>query len=449
MVKICHPSHDSLLDRLLELERSVGSANRLSTGELCARLDVLRSELSAHFRSEEQSGALNLLATNEPRFERAARRLVDQHRRLERYLDVLREVAATADRVDDRLRRKVAQLDNPRSKARSRRRCPAARSRQSRHWSRGLKPVKQCERTQMAVMSCGITKLLSGGGHPALAKDLARKLGLPLVEPEVTAFADGETRVHVEEEVWGASVFIVQPTCPPVNDRVMVLALLTDAVRAAGATCVTAIVPYFGYARQELRQRCGDARSAQVIGRLLAAVGVDHVATVDLHAPALEIALPMPVTLLHAEDLFAARVKGWGLRDLVVVSPDAGGMKRAQRFAAALDAPLAVIAKARPRPDAATPLQVLGDVRDRTCVVVDDMASTGRTLVGAAEALAAAGAREMHAVFTHAVMAPGAEDRLAAAPFGRILTSDSIPVALVRGSKWRRSPSCWPAPFDA
>ena len=137
----------------------------------------------------------------------------------------------------------------------------------------------------------------------------------------------------------------------------------------------------------------------------------------------------MPATLLHAEEVFLPRLKSWGIRDLVVVTPDAGGLKRAQRYALALNVPLAVIAKERPRPDSASPLQVLGEVKDRACLVVDDMASTGRTLAGAADTLRQAGAREVHAIFTHAVMAPGAVDRLFAAQFGKVLTSDSIPVS--------------------
>jgi ribose-phosphate pyrophosphokinase len=270
-------------------------------------------------------------------------------------------------------------------------------------------------------------QVIAGNAHPALAENLARELKVSLVTAEIGAFADGEIRVHVSQDVRDAAVFIVQPTCPPVNDHLMVLALLADAVRAAGAARVTGIVPYFGYARQEQRSRPGDARSAQVVGRLLNCVGLDHLVTLDLHAPALESALPMPATLLHAEEVFLPRVKSWGIRDLVLVSPDAGGLKRAQRYALALNAPLAVIAKDRPRPDTAAPLQILGEVKDRVCLVVDDMASTGRTLAGAADALRQAGAKDVHAVFTHAVMAPGAADRLVTARFGRVLTSDSIP----------------------
>jgi ribose-phosphate pyrophosphokinase len=271
-------------------------------------------------------------------------------------------------------------------------------------------------------------KILAGNAHPALGEALARELKVPLGSVEVGTFADGESRVHVNQDVRDAAVFIVQPTGPPVNDHLMVLALLADAVRAAGAARVTGVVPYFGYARQEQRGGPGDARSAQVVSRLLGSVGLDHLITLDFHAPALESALPMPATLLRADEVFLPRVQGWGLRDLVVVTPDAGGLKRAQRYALALTAPLAAIAKERPRPDTATPLHVLGEVAGRPCLVVDDMASTGRTLAGAADALWRAGAREVHAVFTHAVMAPGALDRLFAAQFGKVVTTDSVAV---------------------
>ncbi len=271
-------------------------------------------------------------------------------------------------------------------------------------------------------------QLIAGNAHPALAEGLARELKVPLTAADVGSFADGETRVHVAQDVRGATAVLVQPTGPPVNDHLMVLALLADTVRAAGAARVIAVVPYLGYARQKQRGRPGDPRSAQVVARLLGGVGLDHLVTLDLHAPALESALPMPATLLGAEEAFLPRVRGWGLRDLVVVSPDAGGLKRAQRYALTLGAPLAAVAKQRPRPDEAAPLQVLGEVRGRACLVVDDMASTGRTLAGAAEALRGAGAREVRAVFTHPVMAPRAVERIFAAGVAKALTSDSLPL---------------------
>jgi ribose-phosphate pyrophosphokinase len=276
-------------------------------------------------------------------------------------------------------------------------------------------------------------KLIPGNAHPALAERLRLELGCPAVAVEVGAFADGETRVRIQDEVRGADVLIVQPTSSPVSEHLMVLSLLADAARAAGAARVTAVVPYFGYARQDRRDQVGDARSAQVAARLLGAVGIDHLITLDLHSPALESALPMPATLLGAEEAFLPRVASWNIKELIVVSPDAGGLKRAQKYAAALSARLAVVAKERPRPDEAVALEVLGEVRGRSCLIVDDMASTGRTLAGAAEALRRSGAREVHAAFTHAVMAPGALERIRAAGFGRLLTTDSTQAASAEG----------------
>ncbi len=278
----------------------------------------------------------------------------------------------------------------------------------------------------MASPSGRSITLISGDAHRMLAEDLARELSVPLSPVEMASFADGETRVSLTADVRGEDVFILQPTSPPVNNRLMTLALMIDAARAAGAAKITALVPYFGYARQEQRGQPGSPLSAQVAARLLASVGLDHLVVLDVHAPALESAFPMPATLLGCDELFLPLVKSWRLENITVVSPDAGGMKRAQRFAAALDAGLAVVAKDRPQPDRAAPLQVLGEVRDRTCIIVDDMASTGRTLAGAAESLRRSGAKEVHAIFTHAVMCAEALGRLTAAPLERIVTSDSI-----------------------
>jgi ribose-phosphate pyrophosphokinase len=212
-----------------------------------------------------------------------------------------------------------------------------------------------------------------------------------------------------------------------VGERLVTLALLADAARAAGAASVTALLPYFGFARQDVRGASGEPRSAQLAARLLAASGIERVVVLELHSSALESAFPMPVTQLRADDAVLPLLHG---RGYTVVSPDAGGMKRAQRYAVALGAPLAAVAKQRPGTDVAVPLQVLGEVRGASCLLVDDMASTGRTLAGAAQALAAAGASEVHAFFVHAVMAPGALERVRAAGVRRILTTDSVrPVA--------------------
>lgn len=271
-------------------------------------------------------------------------------------------------------------------------------------------------------------RLIAGNAHPRLAEALAAELSIPLHPTEMEPFADGEQRVRVGDGVSGRPVALLQPMAPPVDEHLMGLALLADAVRAAGADRIVAVVPYFGYARQDRREEAGEPRSAQVVAKLLAAVGVDHLITLDLHVPSLESALPMPTTLLPPEELFLPLIECWALEAPVIVAPDAGGIKRAQQFARLLETDLAVVAKQRPRPDAPKPMRLLGEVRDRACLIVDDMVSTGRTLAGAAETLQEAGADGIDAFFTHAVMAPGALDRLEEAPLTRLGTSDSIPL---------------------
>lgn len=271
--------------------------------------------------------------------------------------------------------------------------------------------------------------LAAGDGHPRLAEEIARLLDTALIPVSVSAFADGETRLRIDGGVQGADLYIVQPTSNPTNERLMTLALIADAARGAGASRITAVMPYFGYARQDVRRNAGEPRSAQLAARLLRCAGFDRALVLEPHSPALEMAFDMPFVSLQADAALLPVVRSWNLADLVVVSPDAGGFKRAQRYAAALGAPVAVIAKVRPGVDAAVAAQVLGEVRGRACLIVDDMTSTGNTLAVAAEALSRAGAREIHAVVVHAVMAPGAMERLDAAPLHRMLVTDSVPAA--------------------
>jgi ribose-phosphate pyrophosphokinase len=271
--------------------------------------------------------------------------------------------------------------------------------------------------------------LAAGDAHPELAQDLARLCGATVVPTSISAFADGESRVRIEADVADADLYIAQPTSRPTNERLMTLALIADAARGAGAARITAVVPYFGYARQDVRKGAGEPRSARVAARLLESAGVDRIVVLELHSAALESAFDIPVVQLAADELMLPVVRGWGASDLAVVSPDAGGLKRAQRYASALASPLAAIAKTRPRSDVAVALQVLGDVRGRPCLIVDDMASTGGTIAGAAQALLGAGAKEVHALFIHAVMAPGALERIGAASVRRIVTTDSVRVA--------------------
>ncbi|MEO8007954.1 MAG: ribose-phosphate pyrophosphokinase [Betaproteobacteria bacterium] len=269
--------------------------------------------------------------------------------------------------------------------------------------------------------------LVAGDAHPRLAQEIARLIGTSLTPTSVSAFADGETRVRIEGEVQDTDLYIVQPTSSPTNERLMTLALIADAARGAGASRITAVLPYFGYARQDVRKNPGEPRSAQLAARILRCAGIDRAVVLELHSPALESAFEMPLLHLQTDELTLPLVRGWGIADLVIVSPDAGGLKRAQRYASALCAGLAVVAKARPDPDAAVALHILGEVRDRACLIVDDMASTGRTLAAAAQALAHAGAKEIHAVFVHAIIAPGALERMCAGPLRRVITTDSVP----------------------
>ena len=263
--------------------------------------------------------------------------------------------------------------------------------------------------------------IIAGDAHPQLAREIAEQAKFPQVPVSISSFADGETRVRLEADVRGKDVCIVQPTSTPTNERLVTLALLADAARCEGAARVSALIPYFGYARQDVR-KSGEPRSAQVAARILAAAGIERLIVLELHSAALESAFAMPIVHLQADELLLARVPS----GCIIVSPDAGGLKRAQRYATALGAPLAAVAKKRTAADVAVPLQVLGEVRGASCLVVDDMASTGRTIAGAAQALAAAGAREVHALFVHAVMAPGALERMREAGVRTIVTTDSV-----------------------
>jgi len=272
--------------------------------------------------------------------------------------------------------------------------------------------------------------LIPGDAHPELGREIARLAGIAPATVSISSFADGETRVRIEDDVRGADVVIVQPMSAPANDRLMTLALLAEAARVAGAQRVSAVIPYFAYARQDVRKHPGEPRSAQLAARILATAGIERAIALELHSPALESAFPMPLVHLQADELLLPIARE---RRCAIVSPDAGGLKRAQRYAAALGAPLAVVVKSRPGPDVATALQVLGEVRGQSCLIVDDMASTGRTIAGAAQALLAAGAREVHAMFVHAVMAPGALERIRAAGVRSIVTTDSVRVVAEPG----------------
>jgi ribose-phosphate pyrophosphokinase len=270
--------------------------------------------------------------------------------------------------------------------------------------------------------------VLAGDANPELAREVARLCGAAMRPVAIGAFADGETRIRIEGEVQDRDLYVIQPTSPPTNERLMTLALICEAARSAGAARITAVIPYFGYARQDMRWESGEPRSARLAAKLLSLAGVDRVVVLELHSPALESAFDAPLVQLQADEAMLPVVRDWGIGELVLVAPDAGALKRAQRYAVALSASLAVVAKRRAAPDVAAALCVLGDVRGKACLIVDDMASTGGTIAAAAQALLQDGATEVHALFVHAVMAPGALERIPAASVRRIVTTDSIPM---------------------
>jgi ribose-phosphate pyrophosphokinase len=272
-------------------------------------------------------------------------------------------------------------------------------------------------------------KLFSGNANRALAEEIAQYLRVPLGEGEVSRFSDGEIFVQFNENVRGADVFVVQPTCPPVNDTLMELLIMTDALKRASAHRVTAVLPYYGYARQDRKVAGRAPISAKLVADLLEAAGVNRVLALDLHAGQIQGFFNIPV-----DHLFAAPVvmidylKKKDLTDPVVVSPDAGGVERARAIAKRLNSGLAIIDKRRDGPNSAVAMHLIGDVDGRDVVVIDDMIDTAGTLVQAVGALQREGAKRILACGVHAVLSGPAIERIKASPIEEVLVTNSIPL---------------------
>ena len=274
----------------------------------------------------------------------------------------------------------------------------------------------------------GELKLLSGNAHPELARAIASRLDIPVGAMEVTRFSDGEYDVKIAESVRGMDVFVVQPTCAPVSDNLIQLFIILDALHRASAARVTAVIPYYGYARKEKKTAPRDPISAKLMANIIAMAGANRVIALDLHTDAIQGFFDIPVDHLFAAKILASHIRARHSRDeFVIVSPDPGGIRRARYIANLLDAPLAFLDKRRPRDDVAEILNVIGDVEGLNAVVVDDMITRGTTLLGAATALKGAGARAVDVLATHGVLSDGAVKRLAAAPIDQIVVTDSIP----------------------
>ena len=277
--------------------------------------------------------------------------------------------------------------------------------------------------------TAGEAMIVAGTSHPALANEICDLLGLSLTPALVAQFRNEETRVQIEENVRGADVFVVQSMCSPVDHHIIELFLMIDALRRASAARVTAVVPYFAYAKQEKKMAGREPISAKVIAKLIETVGADRVLTVDLHAPAIEGFFDIPVDHLRAAPLLSSAFQKIRTeREIVVVSPDAGGVARANDFRARIGSDMAIISKTRPAADETAIIDMVGDVRGKCAIIVDDMVSTGSTLVDAVDAVCQRGAYEVYACATHAIFAGEAVELIHRSPLKSLITTNTIPV---------------------
>ncbi len=282
----------------------------------------------------------------------------------------------------------------------------------------------------------GSIKLVAGNSNPALAAGIAAELGLPLTKAVVRRFADMEIFVEIQENVRGSDVFIIQSTSYPANDLLMELLIITDALRRASARRITAVVPYFGYARQDRKSGSRTPISAKLVANLITHAGVNRVMTLDLHAGQIQGFFDIPTDNLFAAPLMVRDIRErFDLSSVMVVSPDVGGVARARGLAKRINTPLAIVDKRRERPGESEVMNVIGDVSGRTCILIDDIVDSGGTLVNAADALLKHGAKEVYAYITHGVLSGGAATRITSSRLKELVITDSImPTEAVRNA---------------
>ena len=280
----------------------------------------------------------------------------------------------------------------------------------------------------------GSIKLVAGNSNPALALEIANWLHLPPTKAIVRRFADMEIFVQIQENVRGSDVFVIQSTSFPANDHLMELLIITDALRRASARRITAVIPYFGYARQDRKVGSRSPISAKLVANLITRAGVDRVLTLDLHAEQIQGFFDIPTDNLYASPVMVRDIRErFDLTKLMVVSPDVGGVARARGLAKRINAPLAIIDKRRERAGESEVMNVIGDVDGYTCILIDDIVDSGGTLVNAADALIANGAREVYAYISHGVLSGGAAARISGSRLKELVITDSIlPTEAVR-----------------
>ncbi len=278
-------------------------------------------------------------------------------------------------------------------------------------------------------MAANLT-LFTGNANPELAKKVAEHLGIAMGKADIGQFSDGEISTEIHENVRGKDVFIIQPTCAPTNDNLMELLVMVDALRRSSAQRITAVVPYFGYARQDRRVRSVRVPiSAKVVADMMDAVGIDRVLTIDLHAEQIQGFFSCPVDNIYASRVLIDHAECQHYKNIVVVSPDVGGVVRARALAKQLNSDLAIIDKRRPRANDAQVMNIIGDVEDKTCVLIDDIVDTAGTLCKAAEALKEKGAFKVVAYSTHAVLSGAAVDNIQKSHLDQLVVTDTIPLS--------------------
>ncbi|SDV48216.1 ribose-phosphate pyrophosphokinase [Chitinasiproducens palmae] len=271
--------------------------------------------------------------------------------------------------------------------------------------------------------------VFTGNANPGLAHEVVNILGIPLGKAAVSRFSDGEISVEIQENVRGKDVFVLQSTCAPTNDTLMELMIMTDALKRASAGRITAAIPYFGYARQDRRPRSARvAISAKVVANMLESAGVDRIITMDLHADQIQGFFDIPVDNIYATPILLADLQKQNYDNLLVVSPDIGGVVRARALAKQLNTDLAIIDKRRPKANVAEVMNIIGDVEGRNCVIMDDMVDTAGTLCKAAQVLKDRGALKVFAYATHPVLSGGAGKRIAESSLDELVITDTIPL---------------------
>ena len=271
-------------------------------------------------------------------------------------------------------------------------------------------------------------KIFTGNANPALAREICDYLGLPLGEAFVGRFNNGEVQIMIDESVRGKDVFIIQPTSYPVNDNLMELMVMADALKRASARHITAVVPYYGYARQDRKTRGREPITAKLVANLMQTSGITRLVTIDLHAGQIQGFFDVPVDHLYGASILAKYINEKDLEDVIVVSPDLGGVTRARDLADRIGAPIAIIEKKRPEPGVAKVMNLIGDVKGKNCIIVDDIVDTAGSLVEGAKALEEFGAKSVMAAVTHAVLTDPASERIANSNIKELIVTNTMPL---------------------